>query len=219
MLETIREKNKDKTIYAITDEAFRPYGRLLEWDGAEVIAYLEKEEAQYAQMQKAQYVADREDLHGFAIFDTIRHEIFGELPIEIGVVKGRNQSATGTEFHQGSEVNIAVSDCLLVLGDKEKLVSQGQIDISDMKIFYVPKGTVMEVYSTTLHYTPIEASARGFSLVVVLIEGTNTDIEAVKGTMLTKKNKWYVCHASQTQKIEQGAVAGLTGALLKIEHA
>lgn len=218
MLDTIREKNKNITIYAITDDQFEPYGRLLSLDVKDVIEHLATEEAVFSQLPKAQYVVDREDLHSFSVFSEIQREVFGELPIQVGVVQGRNQAATGTEFHQGSEVNIAVTDCLLVLGKKEKLLAEGKIDIKDMDIFYVPKGTVIEVYSSTLHYTPIEANGNGFSLVVVLIKGTNTDIDAKKGTMLTKKNKWYICHPSQKQKIEQGALPLFTGDLLTIEH-
>lgn len=218
MLETIREKNKNIKIYSITDDQFQSYGRLLKVNANEVVDYLAKEEAQFSQLPKAQYLVDRDDLHQFSLFKNIQKEVFGELPIQIGVVQGRNQAATGTEFHQGSEVNIAVTDCLLVLGNRETLLTQGKIDISQMDIFYVPKGTTMEVYSTTLHYTPIEADEKGFSLVVVLIEGTNTDIKTEKGSMLTKKNKWYICHPSQKQKIEQGALPLFTGNLLKIEH-
>lgn len=218
MLESLQKLNPSVTFHSVTEAAFQKYGRLLDYDVAQVIAELEKEAPVFSQLPKAHYTTDRKELHDHAVFAQIRRDVYGELPIQVGVVQGRNQCATGTEFHQGSEVNIAVTDCLLVLGSRQTLVSRGSIDISEMEIFFVPKGTVMEIYDTTLHYTPIEADAQGFSLVVVLIEGTNTDIDAQRGSMLTKKNKWYVCHASQQAKIEQGAVVGLSGDLLKIEH-
>ena len=219
MIRSLQEMNPNVKIHDVGEKGFSRYGRILSYDARAVIDHLAKEEAVFSKLPKARYVTDRADLHDFPLFSTIQKEIYGELAIQVGVVQGRNQYATGTEFHQGSEVNIAVTDCLLVLGDRAVLVANGSVDISQMEVYFVKKGTLLEIYDSTLHYTPIETDANGFSLVVVLIEGTNTDIDAEAGSMLTKKNKWYVCHASQTQKIEQGAVAGLTGALLKIEHA
>lgn len=219
MLEQLKQMNSNLQIFTTKDKEFQQYGRSLDIDATSLIDYLssqtEKDEIKNA--AKASYVTDREDLHNFACIPQIQKDIFGYLPIQTGVVKGRNQSLTGTEFHQGSEVNVAVTDCLLVLGNKYDMIDN-TIDVSQMDVFYVEKGEVLEIYPTTLHYTPIEANNEGFSLVVILIEGTNTDIDFEKNSMLCKKNKWYVCHSSQTAKIEQGFRVGLTGDLLTIKY-
>lgn len=219
MLEQLKQMNSNLQIFTTKDKEFQQYGRSLDIDATSLIDYLssqgEKDEIKNA--AKASYVTDREDLHDFVCIPQIQKDIFGYLPIQTGVVKGRNQSLTGTEFHQGSEVNVAVTDCLLVLGNKYDMIDN-TIDVSQMDVFYVEKGEVLEIYPTTLHYTPIEANNEGFSLVVILIEGTNTDIDFEKNSMLCKKNKWYVCHSSQTAKIEQGFRVGLTGDLLTIKY-
>ena len=219
MLEQLKKTNSNIKFFTTKGENFKKYGRVLNLDATSIIDHLstQEEKDNIKNATKASYVTDREDLHDFECIPQIQKEIFGYLPIQAGVVKGKNQSLTGTEFHQGSEVNIAVTDCLLVLGNKYDMIDNA-IDVSQMDVFYVEKGEVLEIYSTTLHYTPIEANKDGFSLVVILIEGTNTDIDFEKNSVLCKKNKWYVCHSSQTAKIEQGFKVGLIGDLLTIKY-
>ncbi len=47
------------------------------------------------------------------------------MPIQIGYCNGRNTTYNGFEYHKGSEINIAVTDFMLVLwtylGDKKTI--------------------------------------------------------------------------------------------------
>ena len=71
-----------------------------------------------------------------------------------GVVTGKNKVLNGLEYHQCSETIIAVTDYILALGKRQDMVGN-DYDIEKCELFYIPKGTVVELYATTLHYTPI----------------------------------------------------------------
>ena len=219
MLENLKEKNPEITFHTTADKKFKKYGRVLNYNTTQLIDQLSQSSNlnKIKAMPKASYRPNIPSLHHYDFIDLIRQDIFGELDIQVGIVEGRNNFATGTEFHQGSEVNIAITDCILVLGSKYDMINE-EIDISQMVIFYVKKGEALEIYSSTLHYTPIEVDSNGFEVIVILIKGTNTDIDCKNNSLLCKKNKWYVAHKTQTDKIKRGFKAGLTGPLLEIKY-
>ena len=71
----------------------------------------------------------------------------------------------------------------------------------------------IEIYGTTLHYAPCGVDGNGFKAIVVLPQGTNTDLmtchtKSYDDKLLTAKNKWLIAH--EEAGIE-GAVCGLKG--------
>ena len=83
-----------------------------------------------------------------------------------------------------------------------------------MEAFLAPKGTLVEVYATTLHYAPINAGGK-FRCVVVLPRGTNTELTfkpnpAGESRLLTHTNKWLLAHA-ESPEAKNGAVVALKG--------
>lgn len=82
------------------------------------------------------------------------------------------------------------------------------------RLFFVPAGTVIEVYATTLHYAPCTAEGEnGFRCVVVLPKGTNTELDFAAGVegedrLLAAKNKWLISHEEAGIV---GAFCGLKG--------
>ena len=98
-------------------------------------------------------------------------------------------------------------------------VKVNNIDISKFKTFYVPAGTVLECYATTLHYGPCEVQKEGFGWVVALPEGTNTELEGENtDKLLWAKNKWLIAHVDNAQLVSEGAVAGVTGTNIEIKY-
>lgn len=209
-LESMKKANPEVEFYTVEDAEFAVYGRVLPYDPSEIMSYVSKNLPILE--NGSAYCADIEELHNFDISRKVQKDIFGWLPMQVGLVHGKNQSLTGIEFHQGSEVNVAVEDCVLLLGKTSDMEGTSYAGEKAQAI-YLKKGDVVEIYSTTLHYTPLQVSKKGFSTLVYLLEGTNTEIPYERNDMLTKKNKWYICHASQTKKIEIGNIAGLTGEL------
>ena len=87
-------------------------------------------------------------------------------------------------------------------------------DTAKAEAFFVPAGTVIEVYATTLHYAPCHTQDGGFRCVVILPKGTNTDMEPVENVfsedrLLFAKNKWLIGH--EEGGLPENAFIGLKG--------
>ena len=123
----------------------------------------------------------------------------------------------GLEYHRSSEINIAVTDMILLLGKQQDIESDDTYDTAKVKAFFVPAGTVIEVYATTLHYAPCGVDKKGFRCVVVLPKGTNYPIEQPhllkEDKLLAASNKWLLAH--EEAKIA-GAFNGLKGENISI---
>ncbi len=122
-----------------------------------------------------------------------------------------------TEWHTSSEINIAITPLVLILGHIWD-IKNGKFDSSDFKAFYLPAGTIVEVYATSLHYCPCQVSDSGFGSVVGLPLGTNTDLETEsENPLLFRKNKWIICHTDNEELINDGVTAGITGTNFEIK--
>lgn len=98
-------------------------------------------------------------------------------------------------------------------------IKDGKIDSSDFKAFYLPAGTVAEVYATTLHFCPCEVEKGGFGCVVGLPLDTNKPLEEkVSDLLLFRKNKWLIAHTENKGLIDKGVVSGITGENFKINY-
>lgn len=216
MLENLRKKNPDIKIYAVLDEEFKAFGRvILNIDTDEIIKTAERIEYPETGVR---YLPSEESFEKLQIAEQIRTEVFGTLPMEIGYCWGHNSLLNATEWHSSSEVNIAVTPIVLLLGDRRD-IEGGMVDSSKFKAFYLPKGTAVEIYATTLHYTPCQMSGDGFRCIVALPDGTNTALETtVNDQFMTAKNKWLIAHMDNTAKIKQGAFAGITGKNHEIKY-
>ena len=140
---------------------------------------------------------------------------FGELPIQIGYCNGNNYLLNAVEYHRSSEINIAVTDLILLIGCQQDIEDDYSYDTSKIEAFMVPAGTIIEVYATTLHYAPCNANKDGFKCVVVLPRDTNLSLEnniekVGEDALLFARNKWLIGH-KDTDLGEQGAFIGLVG--------
>ena len=94
-----------------------------------------------------------------------------------------------------------------------------KISSSKFKAFYLPEGTVIEVYATTLHFCPCQVSDDGFGCVVALPEGTNIPLEnKTEDPVLFRKNKWLLCHEENKALVEKGVVPGISGINFEIKY-
>lgn len=214
MLENLKKLNPDFPVLSVYDTGFKPFGRILELDTKEVIAAGEA----FAMPDGVIYTPSVAEFEKFDIAAEIKNEIYGTLPTEIGFCYGHNRMLNATEWHTSSEVNIAVTDFVLLLGHVWD-IENGMIDSARFKAFYVPKGTAVEVYATTLHYCPCQVSDDGFRCVVGLPSSTNTALETqLNDKKITAKNKWLIAHIDNEAKIRQGAVAGITGINFEVKY-
>ena len=214
MLNKLKELNKNIPFFHVDSEEFKSFGRVIDIDATEIIEVGEKIE----KPEGSAYTPSLAEFEALEIAKTIKREFFGTLPAQIGYCFGHNNLMNATEWHTSSEVNIAVTDVVLILGHLWD-VENGKIDSSLFKAFYLPKGTVAEVYATSLHYCPCEVEKDGFGCVVCLPKDTNTPLEEeCEDKLLRAKNKWLIAHVENGALIENGAVAGLTGTNYKINY-
>lgn len=209
MLQKLKEMNPSMKIYSVYDKEFKNYGCIINnYNTAEIIFKCEKIE-----MPKfgSVYQASVSELEQTSIYDDIKNEVFGEMDIQIGICQGYNDTLNALEYHKCSELNIAVTDMVLFLG-LEQEIENGKYDSANVKAFYVPKGEMIEMYATTLHYCPCQVSQKGFSSVVILTKGTNTILtNKPKDKLITNKNKWLFCHRDCKELIELNVVIGIEG--------
>lgn len=160
------------------------------------------------------YVPSVEEMEALPDAEEMKNRGFGGLPIQIGYCNGDNRKLNGLEYHRSSEINIAVNNLVLLLGREQDIEADGTYDTSRVEAFFVPAGTVIEVYATTLHYAPCTAEGEnGFRCVVVLPKGTNTELDFAAGAegedrLLAAKNKWLISHEEAGIV---GAFCGLKG--------
>ena len=97
------------------------------------------------------------------------------------------------------------------------------LDTAQVKAFRVPAGKVVEVFNTTLHYTPCMVDDGGFQVMVALPAGTNGPRPEAAADMPVagdsycywKADKWVLCHAD-SPKAAEGGYVGLIGKNLDI---
>ena len=201
-------------IYSIYDEAFRPYGKVLEgYDTAALTAVLENETPL---PEGVSYVPAELALEKLPIMAELSDRAYGGMPVQLGWCNGHNTKLNCLEYHRDSEINFGTRDFILLLGLEGEIGADGLFDTALTKAFLVPAGVMVEVYATALHYAPCEAKkGQGFKVLVALPRGTNTDKPAFtpktrEDTLLTARNKWLLAH-EESDEAKGGAVVGLKG--------
>lgn len=106
-------------------------------------------------------------MEALAVSAEVQKKFYGDMPIEVGYCNGRNTTWNGFEYHKGSEINVAVTDFMLILGHVWQ-IEDNTYRFENAKVFFVPKGTAVEMYQTTLHLSPCRVCDAGFKGVVIL---------------------------------------------------
>lgn len=203
-------------IQNITEDSFRKYGKVLKgYDFSRII----KEMKHTPVPSDVIYVPSVEELETLEVSRALQNRAFGGLPIQVGFCNGHNRKLNAVEYHRNSEINIAVTDMILMIGMQQDIKEDYTYDTSKIEAFLVPAGTAVEMYATTLHYAPCHVDEGGFQCVVVLPAGTNTSLnfeteKTGEDCLLTAKNKWLIAHPEA--KIE-GAFNGLKGCNLTLD--
>lgn len=213
-LETINKLNPDYSIKSILDSDFKTYGKIIEENILDVLKYTE---TNFLPLNFGNnYIPSVTAVEQFQSIKSISQKVYGFLDTMAGVVTGYNQVLNGIEYHQGSETVIAVTDFILVVGHLWDMEKQ-TFDSSLCECFYVPKGTIVECYGTTLHYTPLCVSDEGFITICLLLNGTGNMLDERKG-ILKKQNKWFIAHSKNLEKVQAGDFPGLTGKMIEIKY-
>ncbi|GBG93695.1 hypothetical protein LFYK43_01540 [Ligilactobacillus salitolerans] len=218
--EELCQKNSDYQIQAISAPSFSKYGKIYtDYDISEIVKYMDNNIS--IDPENNVYVPSNAELEAIPAIQTIGTDIFADLPIEAGECTGQSLNFTAVEYHQGSELNIFLTDVVMVLGKRSILEENGTFNAKEeAELFYVPRGTVVEFYSDTLHYSPIKVDAAGFKIIVMLPAGSNQELPEnfhSNNLRIVKRNKFQVVHESRKDKIAQGAQIGVTGDLIELK--
>ena len=214
MIKRLNEVN-DVKIFSVFDDEFKTFGRIhTDYDVSALVEYMK---AQTSVPESGNgYVPSVAEMESTEICGVISKYIYGDMPIQIGYCNGRNSTYNGFEYHKCSELNIAVTDFMLVLGHIWQ-IEDNRFNVGDEKVFYVPEGTVLEMYQTTLHLSPCKVCDSGFMDIVVLAKGTNTPLTEKPDSpdgeerLLLQRNKWVISHKEREPLMKQGAYPGLIG--------
>lgn len=195
-------------IHRVSDKEFIQYGRVINIKTDEII----KEANKIAlPVIGSVYHATEEAFQCLDIKKEIETEYFGCLECQLGYCFGHSNKLNALEWHKCSEINIAVTDCILLLG-KVQDIDNNRYNSEKVQAFLVKKGEAIEVYSTTLHFCPIETKNSGFGMVIGLLKGTNLPLKNnAEDKLLFRNNKWIMAHEDNKELIEKGVVAGIYG--------
>lgn len=208
-------------IYSVNDPEFKPYGRVvtgLEAAKAEILQAL----ATTPLPEATDYVAEEPVLQGLPAMVEVSKHLFGGMPVQLGWCNGHNTRLNCLEYHRASEFNLGARDFILLVAHRWE-IEDGKLDTACVKAFRVPAGTLVEVFNTTLHYTPCMVDDGGFQVMVALPAGTNgprpeaaADMPAAGDSYCYwKADKWVLCHAD-SPKAAEGGYVGLIGKNLDI---
>lgn len=205
-------------IKKVTDPSFRKYGRVVkEIDFTDLVEALKKETPL---PDGVAYEPSVKALEDTAAAKELQRKTYGELPIQVGYCNGHNYKLNAVEYHRNSEINVAATDAVLIVGMQQDITDDFTYETAKMEAFLVPAGTAVEIYATTLHYAPCCADEGGFKVGIVLLAGTNYPLKESHGgwedSLLTAQNKWLIGHAEGG--LDAGAHIGLIGKNLDVRE-
>ena len=215
MLEKLKKLNPELPFSDVCSTEFAEYGRVITGLNTDEIVSVAKK----IELPKdcSCYIPSEPSFESLAVAQEIQDDFFGELPTQVGYTYGNSHKLNALEWHSSSEINIAVTP-LVILVAKRSDVFENKINSNKVKAFYVPEGTVIECYATTLHFCPCNADNNGFGWIVALPKETNTLLDKTyDDKLLFKKNKWVIIHPEHKVMADQGAVIGINGINFEIK--
>lgn len=207
-------------IISVTNKRFKKYGRVIKNIDFGTLVDAMKETFI---PENVAYEPTVENLEKLEVAAEIKNKFFGELPIQIGYCNGHNELLNAVEYHRSSEINVAATDAILILGNLWDVEDDFTYDTSKMEAFLVPAGTAVELYATTLHYAPCGVDNKGFQVAVILPRGTNFELTTehakcplcgVEDALITAANKWLIGH--EEGGLPKGSFIGLKGKNLNV---
>lgn len=204
-------------ILSVKDPAFAKYGRIItNVDFTELVEAMKKTPVP----EGVVYEPSVKELEALPVMQKLSDVAYGEMPIQIGYCNGHNTKLNAVEYHRDSEINVAATDAVLIVGMQQDITDDFKYETAKMEAYLVEAGTAVELYATTLHYAPCSANEGGFKVGIVLPAGTNYPLkekhEGWEDSLITAQNKWLIGHAEGG--LDAGAHIGLVGKNLDIRE-
>lgn len=201
----------------VTDAAFKKYGRVIQ--GIDFTGLVEALNTKTPAPDDVVYEPSIPELEALPVYEELKTKTYGELPIQIGYCNGQNYLLNALEYHRSSEINVAGTDAILLVGSQQDITDEFTYDTSLVEAFLLPKGTAVEVYATTLHYAPCSVGDNKFQVAIVLPKDTNLPLEkgheGWEDKLLAAKNKWLIGHPEGG--LPEGSHIGLVGKNISVK--
>jgi len=230
-LERLRLTNPRLAIRDLADPGFSRFGRVLPEEFSELTELADRITDIDPQVNR--YVASLADLEAPPYVERLG-VYFGHADIQVGYCNGPNSRLNAVEWHKSAEIDIAVTDLVLLLGSRTDIDEFGHIDSSRLTCFFIPKGAAIELLPEVLHFSPCRAHPEGFKSIIVLPRGTNEALPpefapkalptavvphgalpssdpVPESRFLFMKNKWLIAHPERKPLVEKGAFVGIMG--------
>jgi len=183
-------------ILKVTDPAFKKYGKVItNIDFSGLVEALASTPAP----DSVVYEPSIAELEALPVFAEVTNKFYGEMPTQIGYCNGQNYLLNALEYHRSSEINVAGTDAILILGSQQDITDDFTYDTAKVEIFFLPKGCAVEIYATTLHYAPCSVGDNKFQVAIILPKDTNLPMEkdhdrTGEDKLITARNKWLIGH-------------------------
>jgi len=204
----------------VMDAEFNVYGRILDVDTQDFVKTITAHPA--TPQGEVVYEPSVAEFERLPLSQTMEKIVYGQMPTEFGHCSGWNEKLNALEYHRSSEIDIAATDLILMLGRQQDIATEDYTyDTKNVECFLVPAGTAVELYATTLHYAPCGVDGKEFRCGVVLPKHTNEqlneDTSKAQGEerLLFAVNKWLVAHKESGLEAD-GAWIGLKGENLSL---
>ncbi|HHX45078.1 MAG TPA: DUF4867 family protein [Chloroflexi bacterium] len=217
-LSRLRAANPALNLLPVSDPAFERYGRFLtRYDPSEVMATAQ---ALLPRAERVVYEPSVAALEAPSAFNTaVMREVFGGMPTQVGWCYGQNLRMAGLEYHKASEVNVCLTDAILLVGHVQDIAFGERItyDTRQVAAFFAPAGAVVELSPWNLHFAPIHTTQGGsFATLVYLPKGTNEPLPYTvdnvgENRLLAAVNKWLLVHPDMEGMVQAGLYPGLVG--------
>jgi len=211
-------------ILSVNDPAFRKYGRVI--TNVDLSGLVEALKATPLP-EGVEYQPAVAELEALPVMAQLSKICYGEMPIQIGYCNGHNAKLNALEYHRDSELNIAATDAVLLLGLLADVEEDFTYDTSKVEAFLLPAGCGVEIFATSMHYAPCALDGKGFQVAIVLPKGTNYDLKDAhakvagdkvnnEDALLTAVNKWLIGHPEGG--LDEGTFLGLKGKNLDVNE-
>ena len=126
-------------IKKVTDPSFRRYGRVVR--NIDFTGLVEALNTKTPLPEEVVYEPSVAELEALPVFAELQTKAYGELPIQIGYCNGRNYLLNALEYHRSSEINVAGTDAILLVGAQQDITDDFTYDTALVEGFLLPKGT------------------------------------------------------------------------------
>ena len=122
-------------ILSVNDPAFKKYGRIVDnVDFTGLVDAMKKTPLPEAVV----YEPSVAELEALPVMQELSNVVYGEMPIQIGYCNGHNTKLNAVEYHRDSEINVAATDAILMLGMLQDVEADHTYDTSKIEAFLVP---------------------------------------------------------------------------------